>query len=138
MKKQIRNNLPLLKKVDAVLIKVPNIEDGLLFNCIQLGHKLLWKKEDAAAVKLGSCELVLSTKFDPETDILVESVIHAVGVFVKAGGSIVVEPKDVPVGKVAVVKDPFGNILTLIDLSKGVYQTDKSGNITHIIKRSEA
>lgn len=126
------DDVPLLKKVDAVLVKVPSIEEGLDFYREQLGMQTCWKKEDMAAVKLGDSELVLSTKFDPETDFLVESVEHAVGVIVKAGGKLVVEPEDIPVGKVAVVEDPFGNKLTLIDLSKGLYQTDDSGNVVGV------
>lgn len=48
----------------------------------------------------------------------------------------IVAPKDIPVGRIAVVRDPFGNELTLIDLSKGTYQTDTQGNVTGIAPRS--
>lgn len=118
------DDAPVLKKVDAVVIKVPNIEQGLDFYREQLGMQTIWKKEDMAAVRLGESELVLSTKLDPETDFFVESVDHAVTVFEKAGGKVVTPPEDIPVGKVAVVEDPFGNRLTLVDLSKGQYQTN--------------
>ncbi len=127
-----KDDLPLLKKVDAVLVKVSNLQKGIDFYCKQLGQKLYWKKGDMAGLGLGESELVLSTKFDPETDILVESVLEAVDVIVKGGGSVIYKPKDIPVGKVAVVKDPFGNVLTLVDLSKGLYQTDKKGNVTTV------
>lgn len=127
-------DVPLLKRVDAVLVKVPSIQEGLDFYFAMLGHALLWKTDEAAALQLGDTELVLSTRFNPETDILVESVSHAVDMIVKAGGSIVVEPTDIPVGKVAVVKDPFGNTLTLVDLSKGTYQTDEDGRVTGVAK----
>ncbi len=124
--------MPLFKKVDAVVIKVPSIEAGLEFYCKKLGHTLLWKKEDTAAVAMGESELVLSTKMDPETDILVESVVEAVKVIVDAGGELVFGPEEIPVGKVGVVKDPFGNVLTLVDLSKGTYKTDEAGRILGI------
>ncbi len=113
------DDIPVLKKVDAVLVKVPSIQQGLDFYREQLGMQTLWKKEDMAAVRLGDSELVLSTKLDPETDILVESVDHVVAVFADAGGKIIVPPKEIPIGKVAVVEDPFGNRLTLVDLTKG-------------------
>jgi predicted enzyme related to lactoylglutathione lyase len=35
-----------------------------------------------------------------------------------AAGRVVTGPFDIPVGRVAVVADPFGNILVLVDLSK--------------------
>lgn len=61
----------------------------------------------------------MSTRLDPETAFLVDSVEHAVAIFENAGGKVVAAPEDVPVGKVAVVEDPFGNRLTLVDLPKG-------------------
>ena len=36
-------------------------------------------------------------------------------------------PFDIPVGRVAVVADPFDNVLVLIDLSKGRYQQMRTG-----------
>src|SRR5215469_9661742 len=130
-----KDDIPVLKKVDAVLVKVPDIESGLSFYWKLLGQELRWQKEDMAAVKLGESELVLSTRFDPETDILVESVPDAVKIIEREGGSIVVEPEEIPVGKVAVVKDPFGNQLTLVDLSKGIYETDDQGNVIGVAKQ---
>jgi predicted enzyme related to lactoylglutathione lyase len=54
----------------------------------------------------------------PEVDFLVGSVDQAVTRLTRAGGRVVVEPEDVPVGRVAIVADPFGNPLTILDLSK--------------------
>ena len=127
------DDVPVLMKVDAILVKVPSIQEGLDFYREQLGMQTVWKKEDMAAVRLGDSELVLSTKLDPETDFLVESVEDAVTVFELAGGTVVALPADIPVGKVAVVEDPFGNRLTLVDLSKGTYETDSSGTVTGVI-----
>jgi predicted enzyme related to lactoylglutathione lyase len=130
------DDVPVLKRVDAVLVKVPDIQQGLDFYREQLGMQTVWKKEDMAAVRLGDSELVLSTKLDPEVDFLVESVEQAVKVFENAGGKMIVAPEDIPVGKVAVVEDPFGNKLTLVDLSKGSYQTNASSNVTGVSKTS--
>lgn len=128
--------MSLFKKVDAVLVRVPSLDSGLDFYCNKLGHELRWRSEDQAAVNLGDCELVLSTKLDQEVDILVDSVQEAVQKIVANGGSCLVGPEDIPVGKMAVVKDPFGNQLTLVDLSKGIYKTDSSGNVTSVEKAS--
>ena len=126
----------LFKKVDAVVVKVPDLDQGLEFYCHKLGHTLRWRAGDSAAVALGDCELVLSTRLNPETDILVESGAEAVETIVRNGGSIVLAPEDIPVGKVAIVKDPFGNTLTLIDLSKGTYTTNASGDVTGVVSSS--
>ena len=113
------DDVPVLKKVDAVVVKVPSIEQGLDFYREQLGLQTIWKKEDTAVVRLGDGKLVLSTKIDPETDLLVESVEHAVTVFEGAGGKLVAKREDGSVGRVAVVEDPFGNKLTLVELPSG-------------------
>ena len=120
------DDIPVLKKINAVLVKVPSIQEGLDFYREQLGMQTLWKKEDMASVRLGDSQLVMSTTLDPETNILVESVEHAVTVFENAGGKVVVPPEDISVGRIAVVEDPFGNRLTLVDLSKGAYKANGS------------
>jgi hypothetical protein len=45
---------------------------------------------------------------------------------------VVAEPFDIPVGRVAVVADPFSIVLVLVDLSKGTYKTDATGQVTDI------
>ena len=50
---------------------------------------------------------------------------------VEEGGTILTEPFDIPVGRVAVVSDPFGNVLVLVDLTKGRYVTD-AGRVTGV------
>jgi hypothetical protein len=47
-----------------------------------------------------------------------------------AGWRLVAPPSDIPVGRLAVVADPFGNELVLVDLSKGRYATGADGVVT--------
>ena len=124
--------MPVLKKINAVLVKVPGIQAGLDFYREQLGLQVFWKKGNMASVRLGDGQLVMSTTLDPETNILVESVEHAVTVFEKAGGKVIESPEDIDVGKVVVVEDAFGNRLTLVDFSKGFYAMDEAGNVTGV------
>lgn len=86
----------------------------------------MWQTARMVGLRLASSdtELVLALDIGPETNLLVESVPEAVRAFAHAGGSIVAEPEEIPVGGVAVVDDPFGNRLTLVDLSKGPYTPD--------------
>lgn len=121
-----------LKQVDAVLVRVPSIEEGLAFYVERLGQTLRWRRDTMAAVALGDSELVLTTELEPETDLLVESVSEAVELIVEAGGSVLLEPEPIDVGMVAVVADPFGNRLTLVDLTTGRYETDSDGNVTGV------
>jgi predicted enzyme related to lactoylglutathione lyase len=112
---------PLLRAVDAVLVRVPSLEEGLAFYHDALGHDLLWRTDTMLALGFGDSEteLVLALDIGPETDLLVESVEDAIARITRAGGTLVSGPDDIAVGKVAVVTDPFGNRLTLVDLTKG-------------------
>lgn len=126
------DDVPVLKRINAVLVKVPSIQEGLDFYREQLGLQTFWKKKDIASVRLGDGQLIMSTTLDPETNILVESVEHAAFVFVKAGGRVVGQPEDIDVGKLVTVEDAFGNRLTLVDFSKGFYTMDQSGNVMSV------
>jgi len=129
------DDIPVLKKINAVLVKVPSIQEGLDFYREQLGLQVFWKKEDIASVHLGDSQLVISTTLDPETSILVESVEYAAGVFEKAGGKVVSPPEDIDVGRLVVVADPFGNQLTLVDFTKGFYTVDEAKKVSGVAKK---
>jgi predicted enzyme related to lactoylglutathione lyase len=65
----------------------------------------------------------------PEVDLLVESTDSAAGRIRDLGGRMTVEPFDIPVGRCAVVEDPLGNRLVVLDLSKGLLRTDADRNV---------
>ncbi len=126
---------PLLRAVDAIQIPVPDLDEALAFYRDRLGHELKWRNETSAGLRLpgSEAELVLETgRPELEPNMLVDSVADAVRRFVEAGGAVEIPPEDIPVGRVAVVHDPFGNRLVLLDLSKGRYVTDAEGNVTGI------
>jgi predicted enzyme related to lactoylglutathione lyase len=117
----------LLRKVDAVTIPVPSLEAGLDFYRDQLGHQVLWRNDDTGQLALAmpdtDTEIVLTIRQGYEPDWLVDSADEAAMRVQDAGGRVIAEPVDIPVGRVAVVADPFGNVLVLVDLSKGRYLT---------------
>jgi predicted enzyme related to lactoylglutathione lyase len=126
----------LLKDIDAVTVPVPDLERGLAFYREVLGHQLLWRNERLGQAGLrvpnSATELVLSTALAYEPDWKVDSVEEAVAAFASHGGRVVSGPEDVPIGRLAVVEDPFGNVLVLLDSSHGSYQVDASGNVTGV------
>lgn len=63
---------------------------------------------------------------------LVPSAGEAARRVAECGGRVISEPFGIPVGRVAVVADPFGNVLVLVDLSKGRYVTDERGRVTGV------
>jgi len=121
-----------LRAVDCVRLPVPDLDAGLEFYRDRLGHELLWRSATAAAVRLpdDDAELVLQVERpEPEVDLLVGSVDQAVADVLAAGGTVVDPATDIPVGRVARVADPFGNVLTILDLSRGRYVTDADGRV---------
>jgi len=129
---------PLLRKVDAVTFHVPDLDAGIAFYVDRLGHPLRWRNDDigAAAVTLpeSDTEIVLTTQHGYEPNWLVDSAEDAAESVEAAGGRVLFPPFDIPVGRVAVVADPFDNVLVLIDLSKGRYATDEQGSVTAVVE----
>jgi len=127
---------PLLQAVDAVTIPVADLDAGLRFYRDALGHRLVWRNDEIgqAAVGLpgGETEIVLTTREQYAPNWLVACADEAVREVEAAGGDVLCEPVDIPVGRVAVVTDPFGNTLVLLDLSKGRYVTDEVGMVTEV------
>jgi len=125
--------MPLLQKLDAVTVPVPDLDAGLYFYHDSLGHELRWRNDQIGQAGLGmpgsDTEIVLTTREKYEPNWLVTSADEAAATVLAAGGQIVTEPFDIPVGRIAVVADPFGNVLVLLDLSKGHYLTDDRGNV---------
>ncbi len=124
----------LFRLVDAVMVPVPDLDAGLSFYRDRLGHELVWRNDPIGQAGLrlrdSATELVLTTSLAYAPNWLVDSTDDAVAAVVAAGGSVVSAPSDIPVGRVAVVADPFGNELIVLDLSRGPYRTDDTGNVT--------
>jgi predicted enzyme related to lactoylglutathione lyase len=123
---------PLFRKVDCLRLPVPDLDAGLAFYQDRLGHELIRRTATQAGLRLPAmdAELVLQTEQSaPEVDLLVTSVEEAVAALLEAGGRVVVPPFDIRIGRCATVEDPWGNRLTLLDMSKGSLVTDAFGNV---------
>jgi catechol 2,3-dioxygenase-like lactoylglutathione lyase family enzyme len=127
---------PLLQKIDAVTIPVPDLDSGLAFYRDRLGHPLVWRNDAIGQAGLGlpgsDSEIVLATGLNYEPNWLVSSAAEAAGAISAAGGRIISGPEEIAVGKLVVAEDPFGNVLVLLDLSKGLYLTDPAGQVTGV------
>ena len=127
---------PLLRKVDAVTVRVPDLDAGLAFYADALGHRLRWRNDAigqaAMALPDSDTEIVLTTVHGYEPNWLVDDVVEAAERIAAAGGQVLAPPIDIPVGRVGVVADPFGNVLVLVDLSTGRYATAADGSVTGV------
>lgn len=118
---------PLFRKVDCLQLPVPDLEAGLRFYRDGLGHELLWRTATAAGLRMPETgtELVLQTERpEPEVNLLVASAAASAEAIRQAGGQVVEPPFDVQVGRCAVLLDPWGNRLVVLDLSRGLLVTD--------------
>jgi predicted enzyme related to lactoylglutathione lyase len=131
---------PLFKKVDCLQVPVPDLEAGLAFYRDRLGHELLWRTERQAALRLpeSEAEIVIQTERPQlEANLTVASVDPAVARIVAAGGRVLVAPFDIPIGRCAVVADPWGNRLVILDNSKGLLATDVDGRVIGTTTRTD-
>jgi predicted enzyme related to lactoylglutathione lyase len=125
---------PLIRKLDCIRLRVGDLEAALALYRDRLGHELVWRTDEEAGLRMGEgdAEIVLQAR-DPwqtEIDLLVDSADAAAERFRAAGGEVVVPPFEIRIGRAAVVKDPWGNSLVLLDTSKGLVVTDAGGRIT--------
>jgi lactoylglutathione lyase len=128
----MNDSTPLFQKIDCVRLHVDNLDEALAFYRERLGHELVWRSEQALGLRMPDtdAEIVLHTDGQgQDIDFKVESADAAAARFVEAGGTIVIPPFDIQVGRCVVVADPWGNPLVLMDLSKGLLITDEAGNI---------
>jgi lactoylglutathione lyase len=119
----------LVQDIDCLQIPVPDVEAGLAFYRDALGHALIWSTPTAAGLHMADSpsEIVLQTERpELEANLSVNSADAAAARFIEAGGTLIAPPFDIPIGRCAVMKDPWGNRLVMLDHSKGRVQTNAS------------
>ncbi len=84
-------------RVDAVVVRVPTVDEGLASYHDALGHELLWRRPDAAGLRMrdSRSELVLMTRIDAETDLLVEDLDEAISSIEHSGGTVTTAPLEI-------------------------------------------
>lgn len=126
-------SLPLFRKIDCMSLRVRDLAEATAFYSDRLGHEIVWRTPTAVGLRLPEtdAELVLHTDAQrpPATELLVTSVSEAVDRFCVAGGTLVFGPIEIAIGRCAVVADPSGNPLVLLDMSKGPLVTDARGHV---------
>lgn len=124
----------MLKKIDCVLIRVDDLEAAVAYYAGVFGLRVLWR--DAGQVGLGlpetDAEIVLHSEggvpCEVEVHYLVDNVPSAVAALVGQGCTVLVEPFEIAIGHCAVIQDPFGTRLSILDMSKGPRQMPKDGS----------
>ena len=116
-----------LRKIDCIMIKVDDVEKARDFYVRTFGMIPAWKDTfTPGAVGLrfpeSETEIVLHSIADipvrVDVTYLVYDVAAAVEMLRNEGCSIIEGPFDVTIGKCAVIADPFGTPMTIIDMTK--------------------
>jgi predicted enzyme related to lactoylglutathione lyase len=131
-------DVALFRNIDCLQIPVPELEAGLAFYRDKLDHELVWRTDTAAGLRMPEtdAEIVIQTERPQmEANLKVASVDAATRRIIEAGGKVVAGPFDIQIGRCAVVLDPWGNVLVVLDASRGHLVTDDAGNVTGIESR---
>lgn len=115
----------MFKKIDCVMIRVDDVASAEKFYSDVFGLKPLWR--EAGTVGMGmpetDAEIVLHNNPDipnkVEVHYLVDDVVAAVKSYGEKGCRVLVAPFEVLIGKCAVIEDPFGTAICLLDLTSG-------------------
>jgi predicted enzyme related to lactoylglutathione lyase len=116
-----------LRKIDCIMVKVDDVEKAREFYIRVFGMIPQWKDTftpGAAGLRFpeSEAEIVLHsiTSIPVRVDVtyLVDDVLAAVASLKSEGCSIIEAPFDVVMGKCAVLIDPFGTPMTIIDATK--------------------
>jgi lactoylglutathione lyase len=115
----------MLRKIDCVMLKVAELEKAAAYYETVFGLKRLWQDEHSVGMGMPEtdAEIVLHNHADLPKDLnvhyLVDDVLKAVDTLTAQGCIIRAQPFDIAIGKCAVIEDPFGNILAILDMTKG-------------------
>jgi len=115
----------MLKKIDCVMIRVPDVQAAMTYYADVFGLRPNWWSERSAGLVFpeSDAEIVVHCEPDIPSDAevyyLVDDVIVAVQDYTAKGCNLLVEPFDITIGKCAVIADPFGNRLCILDMTKG-------------------
>src|SRR5204863_7793677 len=114
-----------LLKIDNIMYFVSDLERSADFYERALGLRRAWTDEERGMVGFllpsGDSEVVLHTDPsipNPDFSFLVENVEEFCGEYVGLGHRILRQPFDVRCGKFAVLADPDGNPIPIVDLTK--------------------
>jgi predicted enzyme related to lactoylglutathione lyase len=114
----------MFRKIDCVMVRVPDLTPAVEFYARVFGLRPLWRDENSAGMGMPEtdAEVVLHTMdlpADRGVHYLVDDVPEAVGAAGRAGCAVREAPFDIAIGMCAVLTDPFGNTVCLLDMSKG-------------------
>ncbi len=115
----------ILRKIDCVMIRVDDIETAATYYAEVFGLHPQWRGDDSIGLVFPESDAEIVLHNDPnmpssvEVHYLADDVVVAVEDYTAKGCHVLVEPFDITIGKCAVIQDPFGTRLCILDMTKG-------------------
>lgn len=116
----------MLRKIDCIMIRVDDIQAAATYYANVFGLCLQWSGDDSIGLVFPESDAEIVLHNDPdipssvEVYYLVDNVVAAVAHYEAQGCRVLVAPFDITIGKCAVIQDPFGTRLCILDLTKGL------------------
>jgi lactoylglutathione lyase len=124
----------MLRKIDCVMIRVDDVEAAAAYYAKVFGLRPLWSGDGSIGLAFPETDAEMVFHCNPdipssvEVDYLVDDVVAAVDRYVAQGCRVVVAPFDITIGKCAVISDPFGTELCILDMTKGPRPLNLAGS----------
>jgi lactoylglutathione lyase len=124
----------MLRKVDCVMIRVDRLEVAAAYYRDVFGLRPNWSDGGSIGFKFPESETEIVLHNDPiipssvEVYYLVRDVIDETKTYTEKGCELIVAPFDIRIGKCAVIKDPFGTRLCILDMTKGCRPSNLAGD----------
>lgn len=115
----------MLRKIDCIMIRVDDVQAAARYYAQVFGLRPQWSGDDAIGLVFpeSDAEIVLHNYPDMPSSVevhyLVDDVVAAVNHYKTEGCQVLVEPFDITIGKCAIIQDPFGTRLCILDMTKG-------------------
>lgn len=115
----------MLRKIDCVMIRVPDVQAAMKYYADVFGLRPNWWSERSAGLVFPESDAEIVVHCEPdipsnvEVHYLVDDVTVAVQEYVAKGCILLVAPFDITIGKCAIIADPFDNRLCILDMTKG-------------------
>ena len=115
----------MLRKIDCVMVRVNDSEAAATYYAEVFGLRPQWSGDDSIGLVFPESDAEIVLHNDPdipssvEVHYLVDDVIASVAECAAQRCHILVEPFDITIGKCAVIQDPFGTRLCILDMTKG-------------------
>ena len=124
----------MLRKIDCIMIRVDDVEAAAAYYAKVFGLRPQWSGDGSIGLKFPETDAEIVLHNDPaipssvEVHYLIDDVIGAVAHLAAQGCQILVAPFPITIGQCAVIRDPFGTRLCMLDMTKGPRPLNLAGS----------